>query len=116
MTDTAIDDLGKFEDDTAAIEVTLEDGLNVEELADAFSKARLEAMSPKPTIKEMIEAVAIQSYEIEGGQERLMLGGVRSEPYKPYMRRAAVLTAALNLLSLIEANKDAVKRVLRGRS
>ena len=70
-------------------------------------------MLPKATIADMIEAATLARYELEEAQERLLIVGTRTEPYMPYMRRAAILGATANFLMLIEAKKAAVAQVLR---
>lgn len=113
MTDA--DDLGHFEDDTPATDQTVSVAdAPVDTIATAFEAAQHAAMTPKPQLKEMIEAVSIAAADLEGGQRRLLLTGARAEPYAPYMRRAAALVATRNFLLLIQTKQDAVKRVLRG--
>lgn len=84
--------------------------------SDAMTLAKADAMAPKPTLREMIDTVTEVRGEIEDAQLRLLITGARTDPYKPYMRRAAVLASAVNFLLLIDAKQDAVKRALGSRS
>jgi len=85
------------------------------EPADLMTAAKLEAAQPKPTLREMIDAINEVRGEAEDVQLRLVTCGAIAAPHMPYMRRAAILAAAVNFLSLIDAKKDAVKRALGGR-
>jgi hypothetical protein len=116
-------DLGDYEDDIAppagdpaATSGDAADVVAADPLAELFAKAQAAAMAPKPTIKEMINVVSIVASEIEDAQLRLMITRASDKPHPPYMRRAATLIAARNFLLLIEANRAAVKKVLRGNS
>lgn len=95
-------DLGEFEDEQAP-----------QEPDKIMSAARVTAMMPKVKIEEMIAEVFRCSNDLEGAQHRLLLTGDRTNPHPEPMRRAAVLTAAGNFLTLIAKNKDAVARQLR---
>lgn len=85
------------------------------DLTDVMTAAKLAAMLPKPTLREMIEAVTISRYDLEDAQGRLLAEGLRTEPYEPYIRRAAVLGAAANFLTMIDGKQDAVRKALGGR-
>lgn len=85
-------------------------------LSDLFLQAKIAAMVPKPTLRDMIEAASVARYDLEDAQQRLLATGARSETYQPYMRRAAILGAAANFLELVDKNQDAVRKALGGRS
>lgn len=115
MTDLAAD-LGDYEDEAPVISPPAEDEARcpADDIAAMFEAAQHAAMTPKPQLKEMIEAVSIAASDLEEAQRRLLLTGASDRPYALYMRRAAALVATRNFLCLVQVNQAAVKRVLRG--
>lgn len=99
-------DLGDYESDAAPAEAT------VDIVADMLTRARHEAILPKPKIKEMIEAVTFARAELEDREMRMVRCGFRRDFDKTAMRRAMTLAAVVNFLLLCEAKAAAVKRAL----
>lgn len=83
-------------------------------IAEALVRVREAVAVPKPKVEEMIETMARLRARLEDGELRLVALGQRPEPYAPTMRDAAVLGAAVNFLTILEANKEAVRKALSG--
>lgn len=86
------------------------------DLSGMIMQAQIAAAQPKPTLREMIDAVTLARWSIEDHQSRNLAAGFFEKPQPGPMRQAGILAATANFLELIHANQDAVKRALKGKT
>lgn len=81
----------------------------------AIEAARAEVAMSKPTLVEMIAAVADEAYCIECSQRALLIAGLRAEPHAPAIRRIVVLDAIHSLLGAMRTRpRDVIRWIERG--
>jgi acyl-CoA reductase-like NAD-dependent aldehyde dehydrogenase len=66
---------------------------------------------PPITFKEMVDVALEQATEIAASQRALVNAGLRTEPYMPALRRAAVLTAIAALIERAKGDTGFVERL-----
>jgi hypothetical protein len=81
----------------------------------AIDAARAEVAMPKPTLAEMIDAVADEAHRTESSQRALLIAGMRAEPHAPAIRRVVVLDAIHSLLGAMQTRpRDVIRWIERG--